>query len=70
MCSARVHVINQINWQLKANNIIVACTSQAANKRVVNERWWLYLTELHETSTVRTTVYGCNTVQVYVQLLS
>jgi hypothetical protein len=31
---------SQINWQLKANNIIVACTSQAANKggeRVVKE---------------------------------
>ena len=25
------------------------------------------LTELHETSTVRTTVYGSNTVQVFVQ---
>ena len=46
----------------------VACTSQAANKRVVAKE--CELTELHESSTVRTTVYGSNTVQVYVQSIS
>ena len=49
---------------------IVACMVQAANegKRVVAKE--CELTELHETSTVRTTVYGSNTVQLYVQSLS
>ena len=47
----------------------VACMVQAANegKWVAKE---CELTELHETSTVRTTVYGSNTVQVYVQSIS
>jgi hypothetical protein len=42
-CVARVHVMNQINWQLKANNIIVACTSQAANKGGEREVGWWWL---------------------------
>ena len=41
---------------------------QAANEVVVVEG--CELTELHETSTVHTTVYGSNTVQMYVQSLS
>jgi hypothetical protein len=48
----------------------VACTSQAANKRGGEREVVVELTELHETSTVRTTVCGSNTVQVYVQSLS
>ena len=43
--------------------------------QAANEGKWVVakeceLIELHETSTVRTTVYGSNTVQVYVQSLS
>jgi len=38
-----VHVINKINWQLKANNNIVACTSQAANKGGEREVGWWWL---------------------------
>jgi len=41
---------------------------QAANKVVVVKE--SELIKLHETSTVRSTVHGSNTVQVYVQYLS
>ena len=59
--------VYEILWLPKMFNGFVACMVQAAN-----EGKWVVAKEceLHETSTVRTTVYGSNTVQVYVQSLS
>ena len=58
------YFVIQVPSKKKCN---VACMVQAANEG----KWEsVQLTELHETSTVRTTVYGSNTVQVYVQSLS